>query len=54
MFCPQCGEQISVREKEDAEKISRLRELVMWIKGTGSFKEECNIERIDYVLKECK
>lgn len=54
MFCPKCGEEISIREKKDAEKISRLRELVMWIKGTGAFKAQANITRIDRVLEECK
>lgn len=54
MFCPKCGEEIYIREKKDAEKISALRELLMWIKGTGAFKTEANITRIDRVLKECK
>ncbi len=54
MFCPKCGEEISVREKEDAEKIARLRELLMWIKGTGTFKVVSSVEHIDYVLRECK
>ncbi len=54
MFCPKCGEEISVREKEDAEKIARLREVLMRIKGTGVFTMNASIDRIDYVLRECK
>lgn len=54
MFCPKCGEEISVREKKDAEKIASLRELLMWIKGTGTFKVPASVYRIDRVLEECK
>lgn len=55
MFCPKRGEEISVREKEDAEKIRRLREFI--IESNHRIRQEWRLhhnKEADIVLEECK
>ena len=55
MFCPKCGEEISIREKEDAEKIRRLRELVIKMKHSCKGMQDFGLFReINMILEECK
>lgn len=57
MFCPKCGEQISVREKkEDAEKIRRLREALVALSSmaSGVFAVTVGDLGIYKILEECK
>ena len=54
MFCPKCGEQISVREEEDAVKIRRLREILVRIQGTAVLGHGHNSVVVDRILEECE
>ncbi len=56
MFCPKCDEEISVREKEDAEKIRRLREALVALSSvaSGVFAVTVGDLGIYTILEECK